>query len=143
MPPQFLDHPKSKNLALVGMMENVQADKARVEVVVSRVIVVHRTDRLNSNLGRDVALKKSVDLKKRFQSAVECGFSCVGRWSEVFFVDFPAQSVPRAQWPDMEKVNASNKCGPPRDLLMDCCAQIVPILFESTKLTSSITLFIQ
>lgn len=41
VPGQFFNHPEPKNLALARMVENVQADQARIEVLVSRVFVQH------------------------------------------------------------------------------------------------------
>src|SRR3974390_1296149 len=39
---QFLNHPQSKDLAFAGMMENVKADEAGVQIVVGIAFVSHR-----------------------------------------------------------------------------------------------------
>jgi len=42
MSPKFLNHRESKDVALALMVQNVQSDEARVEVLVRGVFVLHR-----------------------------------------------------------------------------------------------------
>ena len=42
MPPKFLNHRESKDVALARMVQNMQSDEARVEILVRRRLVRHR-----------------------------------------------------------------------------------------------------
>lgn len=39
--PKFLNHPQTKNVAVAGMVENVEADQSAIEILVTRVVVLH------------------------------------------------------------------------------------------------------